>query len=158
MVELEDLVARHDYRLKPLLTKKCVCGRRNLNLLRAQGTIMSICDSCRKTYPINRECSYCHTIYEYDDLECKVCDVELTKLTEAEISVEDNQKLVRRSKRKLNKRVSVRRINCSLTSQVFPPHLFICGAMWIFTTTPVFVHIISLFLIIVLPAIFITVL
>ena len=101
MVELEDLVARHDYRLKPLLTKKCVCGRRNLNLLRAQGTIMSICDSCRKTYPINRECSYCHTIYEYDDLECKICDVELTKLTEAEVSVEDNQKLIRRSKRKL---------------------------------------------------------
>jgi uncharacterized Zn ribbon protein len=101
VVELEDLVARHDYRLKPLLTKKCTCGRRNLNLLRDKGTIMSICDSCRKTYPINRECSYCHTIYEYDDLECKVCDVELTKLTEAEISVEDNQKLVRRSKRKL---------------------------------------------------------
>ena len=101
MVELEDLVARHDYRLKPLLTKKCVCGRRNLNLLRAQGTIMSICDSCRKTYPINRECSYCHTVYEYDDLECKICDVELTKLTEAEVSVEDNQKLIRRSKRKL---------------------------------------------------------
>ena len=101
MVELEDLVARHDYRLKPLLTKKCVCGRRSLNLLRAQGTIMSICDSCRKTYPINRECSYCHTVYEYDDLECKICDVELTKLTEAEVSVEDNQKLIRRSKRKL---------------------------------------------------------
>ena len=34
-------------------------------------------------------------------MECKVCDVELTKLTEAEVSVEDNQKLVRRSKRKL---------------------------------------------------------
>ena len=30
-----------------------------------------------------------------------MCDVELTKLTEAEISVEDNQKLIRRSKRKL---------------------------------------------------------
>ena len=101
MVELEDLVARHDYRLKPLLTKKCTCGRMGLNLLRAQGTIMSICDSCRKTYPINRECSYCHTVYEYDDLECKICDVELTKLTEAEVSVEDNQKLIRRSKRKL---------------------------------------------------------
>ena len=101
MVELEDLVARHDYKLKPLLIKKCVCGRRGLNLLRAQGTIMSICDSCRKTYPINRECSYCHTVYEYDDLECKICDIELTKLTEAEVSVEDNQKLIRRSKRKL---------------------------------------------------------
>ena len=100
MVELEDLVARHDYRLKPLLTKKCTCGS-SLGLLRDKGTIMSMCNSCRKTYPINRECSYCHTIYEYDDLECKVCDVELTKLTEAEVSVEDNQKLVRRSKRKL---------------------------------------------------------
>jgi len=101
VVELEDLVARHDYRLKPLLTKKCACGRIGLNLLRDKGTIMSICDSCRKTYPINRECSYCHTVYEYDDLECKICDVELTKLTEAEVSVEDNQKLIRRSKRKL---------------------------------------------------------
>ena len=30
-----------------------------------------------------------------------MCDVELTKLTEAEVSVEDNQKLIRRSKRKL---------------------------------------------------------
>ena len=100
MVELEDLVARHDYRLKPLLTKKCTCGS-SLGLLRDKGTIMSICNSCRKTYPINRECSYCHTVYEYDDLECKICDVELTKLTEAEVSVEDNQKLIRRSKRKL---------------------------------------------------------
>ena len=100
MVELEDLVARHDYRLKPLLTKKCTCGS-SLGLLRDKGTIMNICNSCRKTYPINRECSYCHTVYEYDDLECKICDVELTKLTEAEVSVEDNQKLIRRSKRKL---------------------------------------------------------
>ena len=100
MVELEDLVARHDYRLKPLLTKKCTCGG-SLGLLRDKGTIMNICNSCRKTYPINRECSYCHTVYEYDDLECKVCDIELTKLTEAEVSVEDNQKLIRRSKRKL---------------------------------------------------------
>jgi len=100
VVELEDLVARHDYRLKPLLTKKCTCGS-SLGLLRDKGTIMSMCNSCRKTYPINRECSYCHTIYEYDDLECKICDVELTKLTEAEVSVEDNQKLIRRSKRKL---------------------------------------------------------
>ena len=100
MVELEDLVARHDYRLKPLLTKKCTCGG-SLGLLRDKGTIMSICNSCRKTYPINRECSYCHTVYEYDDLECKVCDIELTKLTEAEVSVEDNQILIRRSKRKL---------------------------------------------------------
>jgi len=100
VVELEDLVARHDYRLKPLLTKKCTCGS-SLGLLRDKGTIMSICNSCRKTYPINRECSYCHLVYEYDDLECKVCDVELTKLTEAEVSVEDNQKLIRRSKRKL---------------------------------------------------------
>ena len=100
MVELEDLVARHDYRLKPLLSKKCGCGS-ILGLLRDKGTIMSICNSCRKTYPINRECSYCHTVYEYDDLECKVCDIELTKLTEAEVSVENNQKLVRRSKRKL---------------------------------------------------------
>ena len=100
MVELEDLVARHDYRLIPLLFKKCVCGS-TLSLLRDKGTIMSICNSCRKTYPINRECNYCHTIYEYDNLECKICDVELTKLTEAEVSVEDNQKLIRRSKRKL---------------------------------------------------------
>jgi hypothetical protein len=100
VVELEDLVARHDYRLIPLLLKKCVCGGR-LGLLRDKGTIMSICNSCRKTYSINRKCNYCHTIYEYDDLECKICDVELTKLTEAEVSVENNQKLIRRSKRKL---------------------------------------------------------
>ena len=102
MVELEDLVARRDYRLKPSLKKSCVCGS-SLGLLQTKGTIKQMCKDnyCRKIYPITRECSYCHTIYDYDDVECWVCDTELTKLTEAEITIEDNQRLIRRSKRKM---------------------------------------------------------
>lgn len=56
---------------------------------------------CRKIYPINRKCTFCLTIYPYDEIECKVCDKELTKLTDAEVTLEDNQKLIRRSKRKV---------------------------------------------------------
>jgi len=101
VVELEDLVARRDYALKPLIRKTCKCGR-TLNLLQSQSTIKLICNDsyCRKIYPIMRKCTYCHTLYDYDEVECKVCDIELTKLTDAEVTVEDNQKLIRRSKRK----------------------------------------------------------
>ena len=102
MVELEDLVARRDYALKPLLRKTCKCGR-TLGLLQSQSTIKQMCSDsyCRKIYPINRKCTFCDTVYDYDEMECKVCDVELTKLTDAEVTLEDNQKLIRRSKRKV---------------------------------------------------------
>ena len=102
MVELEDLVARRDYALKPLLRKTCKCGS-TLNLLQSQSTIKQMCKDnyCRKIYPINRKCTFCDTVYDYDEMECKVCDVELTKLTDAEVTLEDNQKLIRRSKRKV---------------------------------------------------------
>jgi len=56
---------------------------------------------CRKIYPINRKCTFCDTVYDYEEVECKVCDKELTKLTDAEVTLEDNQKLIRRSKRKV---------------------------------------------------------
>ena len=102
MVELEDLVTRRDYVLKPLLRKTCKCGS-VLGLLQSQSTIKQMCKDnyCRKIYPINRKCTFCDTVYDYDEMECKVCDVELTKLTDAEVTLEDNQKLIRRSKRKV---------------------------------------------------------
>ena len=102
MVELEDLVTRRDYVLKPLLRKTCKCGS-VLGLLQSQSTIKQMCKDnyCRKIYPINRKCTFCDTVYDYDEMECKVCDVELTKLTNAEVTLEDNQKLIRRSKRKV---------------------------------------------------------
>mgnify|MGYP001158066683 CR=1 FL=1 len=102
MVELEDLVARRDYALKPQLKTNCKCGS-VLGLLQSQSTIKQMCKDnyCRKIYPINRKCTFCDTVYDYDEMECKVCDVELTKLTDAEVTLEDNQKLIRRSKRKV---------------------------------------------------------
>ena len=102
MVELEDLVARRDYALKPQLKTNCKCGS-VLGLLQSQSTIKQMCKDnyCRKIYPINRKCTFCLTIYPYDEIECKVCDKELTKLTDAEVTLEDNQKLIRRSKRKV---------------------------------------------------------
>ena len=56
---------------------------------------------CRKIYLIKRRCTYCGATYEYDDMECTVCDVEIEKLTDAEVSVDKNYKLIRRSKRKV---------------------------------------------------------
>ena len=101
-MELEDLVARRDYVLKPLLIKTCKCGS-TLNLLQTHTVIKQICNDtwCRKIYPIKRKCTFCHTIYPYDEIECKVCDKELTQLTDAEVTLEDNKKLIRRSKRKV---------------------------------------------------------
>ena len=85
MVELEDLVARRDYVLKPLLRKTCECGS-TLNLLQTQSTVKQMCNDsyCRKIYPIMRKCTFCDTVYDYEEVECKVCDMELTKLTNAE--------------------------------------------------------------------------
>ena len=34
-------------------------------------------------------------------MECTVCDIEIEKLTDAEVSVDKNYKLIRRSKRKV---------------------------------------------------------
>jgi len=102
VVELEDLVARRDYALKPLFRKTCKCGS-TLNLFQTDATIKLLCrdNYCRKVYPIMRKCTFCGTIYSYEEVECKVCDMELTKLTDAEITLENNQKQVRRSKRKV---------------------------------------------------------
>ena len=102
MAELEDLVARRDYKLRPLLKAECVCGS-SLGLLQTQGTLKLMCRSnfCRKIYPIKRRCTFCGSPYEYDDLDCIICDVEIEKLTDAEVSLEKNQKLIRRSKRKV---------------------------------------------------------
>ena len=102
MVELEDLVARRDYKIKPLLRSRCTCGS-TLGLLQSQSTIKQICNNnwCRKVYDIKRRCTYCEAPYEYEDLECTVCDIEIEKLTDAEVSVDKNYKLIRRSKRKV---------------------------------------------------------
>ena len=71
--------------------------------LNQQLSIKLLCrdNYCRKIYPIMRKCTYCDTVYGYEEVECKVCDKELTKLTDAEVTLEDNQKLIRRSKRKV---------------------------------------------------------
>ena len=102
MVELEDLVIRRDYKLKPLLRDGCTCGN-PLGLIQTQGTLKLICrdNYCRKIYLIKRRCTYCGATYEYDDMECTVCDIEIEKLTDAEVSVDKNYKLIRRSKRKV---------------------------------------------------------
>ena len=34
-------------------------------------------------------------------MDCTVCDIEITKLTDAEVSIDKNYKLMRRSKRKV---------------------------------------------------------
>ena len=127
MVELEDLVARRDYALKPLLRKTCKCGS-TLNLLQSQSTIKQMCKDnyCRKIYPINRKCTFCDTVYDYDEMECKVCDVELTKLTDAEVTLEDNQKLIRRSKRKV-KEGKLTQKECEDTVKQAEKEIKICG-------------------------------
>jgi hypothetical protein len=102
VVELEDLALRRDYKLKPSYYGHCDCGS-TLGLLRADNTIMSMCNDryCSKRYPITRFCSHCDAKYSFEDIDCVVCDVELIKLTEAEVTIEDNQKLFRRIARKL---------------------------------------------------------
>ena len=102
MAELEDLVVRRDYKIKPLVRDRCSCGS-TLGLLQSQATIKQMCKDnyCRKIYPIKRRCTFCGSPYEYDDLDCIICDVEIEKLTDAEVSLEKNQKLIRRSKRKV---------------------------------------------------------
>jgi hypothetical protein len=102
VAELEDLVTRRDYKIKPLLRDNCTCGR-TLGLLQSEATIKQMCKDnyCRKIYLIKRKCTFCGAIYEYDDMECTVCDVEIEKLTDAEVSVDKNYKLIRRSKRKV---------------------------------------------------------
>ena len=126
MVELEDLVARRDYALKPLLRKTCNCGR-TLGLLQSQSTIKLMCNDryCGKIYPITRKCTYCHTIYDYDEVECKVCDIELTKLTDAVVTVEDNQKLIRRSKRKF-KESKLTKLECDDIIKKAEDQIVIC--------------------------------
>ena len=102
MAELEDLVTRRDYKIKPVLRYRCTCGS-ILGLLQSEATIKQMCKDnfCRKIYLIKRKCTFCGAVYEYDDMECTVCDVEIEKLTDAEVSVENNYKLMRRSKRKV---------------------------------------------------------
>ena len=102
MVELEDLVIRRDYKLKPLLRDNCICGS-ILGLLQSEATIKQMCkvNFCRKIYLIKRKCTFCGAIYKYDDMDCIVCDIEIIKLTDAEVSVDKNYKLMRRSKRKV---------------------------------------------------------
>ena len=127
MVELEDLVARRDYKLKPLLKEHCVCGS-TLNLYQTSSTIKQICNDtwCRKVYNINRRCTFCKSVFGYDDLDCTVCDVEIEKLTDAEVSVDNNQKLIRRSKRKV-KEGKLTKVICDGIIKQAEKEIEICG-------------------------------
>ena len=127
MAELEDLVVRRDYKIKPLLRDRCTCGS-TLGLLQAEATIKQMCKDnyCRKIYPIKRRCTYCWATYEYDDMECTVCDVEIEKLTDAEVSVDKNYKLIRRSKRKV-KEGKLTQKECEDTVKQAEKEIKICG-------------------------------
>ena len=127
MVELEDLVARRDYKIKPLLKKHCVCGS-TLNLLQTSRAIKQICNDtwCRKTYEIKRRCTYCEAEYGYENLECVICDKEIEKLTDAEVSVDKNYKLIRRSKRKV-KEGKLTQKECDDIIKQAEKEIVICG-------------------------------
>jgi len=100
MVELEEIVARRDYRLKPFFLKRCKDCNGLLVLLRHHGTISQWCGSCRLIYPIKRECTYCKKLYEFDDLDCIDCDKVITEIAAFEVCIEDNEKTLRRLSRK----------------------------------------------------------
>jgi hypothetical protein len=99
MVELEQVVARRDYKLKPFFIKRCKCDNM-LVLLRHNGSISQWCGRCKLIYPIKRECTYCGLKYDFDDLECKECEKIITELASFEVCVEDNERALRRLNRK----------------------------------------------------------
>ena len=100
MAELEEIVPRRDYKLKPALRKKCTKCRGLLNLLTHNSTISQWCGSCRLIYPIKRACTSCEKIFRYDELDCDVCDVDIEALADAEVGIERNEKTIRRINRK----------------------------------------------------------
>ena len=100
MAELEDIIPRRDYKLKPALRKLCTkCGG-FLNLLSHDGTTSQHCSSCRTIYPIKRICTFCEKTFSFDEGDCDVCDLEIEALADAEVGIERNEKTIRKITRK----------------------------------------------------------
>jgi hypothetical protein len=100
MVELEDVVPRRDYKLKPHFHKRCKNCNGLLVLLRHDGTISQWCGSCKLIYPIRRKCTYCGGVFGFDDLDFGLCDKIIEKIAVAEVCVEQNEKAIRKITRK----------------------------------------------------------
>jgi len=100
MVELEDVVSRRDYRLKPTFKKRCTKCDNFLVLLRHNSSISQWCSRCKLVYPIKRACTYCGGLFAFDDLDCGLCDKIIEKIATAEVGVEQNEKTIRRITRK----------------------------------------------------------
>jgi len=124
MAELEDIIPRRDYKLKPRLHKVCVkCGSR-LNLLtHSNGLVSQWCG--KHLIPIKRQCTYCGKIFEYDDLDCDICDLEIEALADAEVGIERNQKTIRKINRK-HKRGEIAEIDYQTQKEISEEEIELC--------------------------------
>ena len=101
MVELEDIVKRRDYKLKPYFLKNCKkCPSNYLTLMRHDNTIGQWCSNCRSIFNISRVCTFCNQLYDFDDMECIECEKIITEIAAFEVCIEDNEKTLRRLSRK----------------------------------------------------------
>ena len=125
MAELEEVIPRRDYKLQPQLRKKCTkCGG-ILTLLSHNATLSQWCNSCRIIFNIQRACSYCDKVYEYDNLDCKICDIEIEALADAEGGVERNEKTIRRINRKY-KRGEISEIDYQTQKELSKEEIELC--------------------------------
>ena len=123
MAELEDIIPRRDYKLLPHLHKKCVkCGS-YLFLLSHHDTISQWCG--KHINPIKRSCSYCGKLFNYDELDCDVCDLEIEALADAEVGVERNEKTIRKINRKY-KRGEIAEIDYQTQKEICEDEIKLC--------------------------------
>ena len=109
MVELEFLNEFRDYKLKLKLSKKCKTCKSNLNLHMIDGSVNQICGNnfCRKQYKIKRECSKCNLVYDFDDITCKKCEVEVIRIAELNLNIINSDKALK----KINRAYKAGKIN-----------------------------------------------
>ena len=89
MAELEEVIPRRDYKLQPQLRKKCTkCGG-ILTLLSHNATLSQWCNSCRIIFNIQRACSYCDNVYEYDDRIGILAEIPGLDKKQLNVEVED---------------------------------------------------------------------
>jgi hypothetical protein len=108
MVELEFLNEFRDYKLNIRYKNKCTCGSM-LGLHMVNGSVNQICSNnyCRKQHDIIRICSKCHSVYEFDDINCDKCEVEVIRIAELNHNIINSDKALK----KINRAYKAGKIN-----------------------------------------------
>jgi len=101
MVELEELNDYRFYKLKPVWLKWCECGGLLWLHMKNGGGINQGCKhvGCGREYEVARECTYCGTKHDFDDVTCDNCEQTVIDYTTWKVAIDECGKAIKKINR-----------------------------------------------------------